>query len=404
MLRNRPVEPSGFGVRVPGGVRSPRSGPVYPDRALTSGTPYGRQTLWLVTVILIFGSLLACTTSTTSATAPQQSASSVRTVAAVAPADVVLTAPPQLIPTTSRHSAFPGLVQSADGSLKLEWRGGTDHADTRDGSIYSATSTNQGRTWSAATTVRSGGHDYRDPSVSYIGGHRYMTYFTGASDADPAQGAYVIRDDGTPVRIDNNMPYAAISAPVVQLPDGRLGVAFYGHLAGESLATAWMGWSSDLGATWTTNRVINSGIDTAEPVLVVDGSTVHMVARWGGAAIAMRSSTNSGASGSWGPVRVVVTDCTGRPSTTITQAGTLIMICRGPLSQGPHAKVVYSLDHGQTWRVGPTILTAPAGSSIGITYAAMAEVLPGVILAVFGMESADGSSQLYRCWLAEVTA
>lgn len=36
------------------------------------------------------------------------------------------------------------------------------------------------------------------------------------------------------------------------------------------------------------------------------------------------------------------------------------------------------------WRVGPTILTAPAGSSIGMTYAAMAEVLPGVVHVVVG--------------------
>lgn len=311
------------------------------------------------------------------------------------PSGVVVTATPRYL-AGSQHAAFPGLAPTPSG-LTLVWRQGSDHYLKRDGAILSATGDQDGRTFSPPTTVLAGGTDYRDPSVSYIAGHQYLTFFTGSAALE-AQGAFVSRDGGAAVRIDT-LPYAAISAPVVALPDGRLGVAFYGRKAGETLVTAWMGWSSDLGRTWSTNRIINSGVATPEPYLVVDGGTVHMFARWGSSAIAVRDSADSGRTFPAGP-RVIVTDCTGRPGTIRTQDGTLIMICRGPLSQGKHAVVVYSLDHAATWTAGPIIMTAPAGSPNGMTYAAMAETLPGVVYTVVGMEQADGTSALYSTRLA----
>lgn len=321
--------------------------------------------------------------------------------AALSPAlDVVLTAAPQLLPTASRHSAFPSLAQTPDGSLELAWRGGTDHAAARDGSIQIATSRDHGLTYAGEHTILSG-RDDRDPSVSYVTvngqSHEYLTYFTGSASL-AAEGAYVSRDGAAGVRIDT-LPYAAISAPVIQLPDGRLGTAFYGRRAGETIDTAWMGWSADGGQTWSTNRILNDGASHAEPVLLVRGTATYLIARGGSDSLVMRTSPDSGRT--WGTPRLIVGACTGRPSGLVTAAGTMILVCRGTLP-AVNAQVAYSVDGGTSWRWGPTVLRAPAGSPIGMTYAAMVEVLPGVVHVVVGMEQADGSSQLYRGWLAEV--
>lgn len=363
----------------------------------------GHRTLRVILASAVAVAAVACATAATptpaKSTPPAVSkpAATARAVAVVQPprpvAGIALTAAVQPIPTSSRHSAFPSIAQVADGTLAMVWRGDVDHETSRTGQVYRATSRDEGRTWVDERVVPLPGGDKRDPSLSFIAGHEYLTYFTGSA-ANSAEGAFVSVDGKAPVRIDGGLPKAAISAPVVLLPDGRLATAFYGQRAGESFWTAWMAWSSDLGQSWTTNRIINSGLDTPEPWLAVDGGTVHMFARWGSSAIAVRSSTDSGRTFPTAP-RVVVTDCSGRPTTYRTTAGTLVMICRGPLSQGKHAKVVYSLNHGASWNVGPTVLAAPAGSPNGMTYAAMIETRPGVIVTVVGMEQADGSSALY---------
>jgi hypothetical protein len=340
--------------------------------------------------------VIGCTATSTDS--PAAARAGTAALAAPKPVGVVMTSAPTLIATPARHSAFPGLVAEPGGRLELVWRGATDHVNSRDGAIWRATSTDLGRTYTFMRQVASG-RDYRDPYLAYIDGREYLTYFTGSAQL-AAEGAMVSRDGAPAVRVDT-LPYAAISGPIVKLPDGRLGAAFYGRKAGEAYDTAWMGWSSDIGATWTTNRIINSGIATPEPWLVVDGSQVHMFARWGSDKIAVRTSADSGAT--WGGVRVIIDGCTGRPSTMRTAAGTLIMICRGPVSQGNHAKLLYSLDHAGYWIVGPTLLTAAPGT-LGMTYAAMTEVLPGVVHAVIGMEHLDGSSDLYGVYLAESIA
>lgn len=313
-------------------------------------------------------------------------------VASANPRGVALAAPLAPLGIGTAHSAFPGMAFTASG-LTLVWRQGTDHAAHRDGAVLRATSIDLGQSYGPPTTVLSG-RDYRDPSLAVLGGHEYLTWFTGTNSA-PAQGAYVQRDGGAPVRIDA-LPYAAITAPVVRLPDGRLGAAFYGRATGETIDTAWLAWSTDGGTTWTRNRILNgigAGLAYNEPWLVIDSAgTTHMFARWGAwDSLGHRSSPDSGRT--WGPVRKIQTNATGRPTTIETSTGMLVMIYRAQPSL--HARVVYSKDKGGTWLFGPIALTAPPGSPLGMTYAAMTEVAPRRIHVVIGMEQPDGSSTLY---------
>lgn len=326
------------------------------------------------------GVLLACTVVTSQA-------------AAVAPQ---LAAPMQpLAVGQENHSAFPGMARTAAGHLKLVWREGSTHVSP-DGRIRIAESYDDGRTWTNAQTIRAN-PDYRDPSISVVDGAEYLTWF-GAAPWSSAMGAGMMRMWNVESRrIDPaNHPAGAISAPIVKLPDGRLAAPFYGKKPGESRWTAWMAWSSDNGWSWSSNRIINeigSGLDTAEPYLVVNGPWVHMLVRWGNDAIGIRSSSDSGVS--WPtPARKILDNATGRPTVIAAAGGMLVMVYR-EASTG-HAAMAYSVDNAQSWQPAGTVLAAPAGGMM--TYAAMVRAAdePDEIRLVVGMEGANGvKSQLW---------
>ena len=319
-------------------------------------------------------------------------------LAVPAAADTVITisGPPARLAVGAKHSAFPSMMLD-NGVITLVWRQGSDHYAKRDGSIMLSTSADGGASWGPASVVRSGG-DHRDPSVSRVNGASWLTWF-GGSAAKPAVGTFSQRDQwGATVRVDL-LPYAAMSAPVVRLPNGELGAAFYGRQARESYDTCWMAWSKD-GRTWTRNRITNllsSRVHTNEPYLVVDGSLTHMFYRWGTAdGIGLRTSAGSGRSG-WGPARKILTKASGRPAVLATSAGVLVMVYRRLPDKS--AAIAYSTDHGTTWRTAGVLATPPAGSPNGMTYASMVETQPGEILVVYGMESTLKSSSLYAARL-----
>lgn len=293
------------------------------------------------------------------------------------------------------HSAFPGMTMLRDGSLRLVFREGSDHVSARDGRIILAESHDQGATWDNAQVIREGGIDWRDPFISNPDGAERLTWF-GATSINAAMGASTVKVWGHDRRIDG-LANAAISGPVVKLPDGRLAVAFYGRQAHEptDLYSTWWAWSSDGGWTWTSNRLANlngAGIPTPEPYLVVDGSTVHVFFRWGTwDGIGMRTSLDGGVT--WGPHRKILDNASGRPTTIATANGTLVMVYRELPSKS--AVMAYSVDNGQTWQSGGVVLAAPAGSPLGMVYATMVEVQPGVVRVVLGMEQSDGSSDLW---------
>lgn len=303
--------------------------------------------------------------------------------------------PPQPLAVGTNHSAFPGLTRDAEGTLELVWRQGTDHAATRDGQLRRAVSRDDGATYAESTHLRIPPPDLRDPSISYARGAQHLTWFTGTS-TNPGTGAFDQREWGPAVRIDPNLPVAAITSPVVDLPDNRLGTVFYGRQAGEAVDTSFMAWTVNHGLSWTTNRILNGiGANHAynEPYLVRDDADIHVFFRSGTTAIGMRTSTDSGRTGSWGPVRDVLTNATGRPTALRTAEGVLLLVYRRLPTRA--AAVAVSTDHGATWQDGPVLLEPPADSPNGMTYAAMAQIGPSAVHVVFGMEATATESDLY---------
>lgn len=357
---------------------------------------------------LLAAVLLACTPNTpTEATPmtplPERDYSYIHATDPLAPTatptGVVMVAPPTYL-VGQQHAAFPDLEPIVGGGMELVYRQGTDHYLARDGALLSTTLDPMGLTPSPPVTLLGGGGvDYRDPSLTVIDGHRYLTYFTG-STANAAEGAMLTVDSGPAVRIDPNYPYAAITAPIVQLPDGRLGAAYYARKPGETKDSAFMAWSTDGGQTWTSNRILNPAVATPEPWIVVDGTRTLFLARWGIDRLAVRISPDSGAT--WGAITLLSSTAgmTGRPTAYVTTTGVVLVVYREVGTKA--ARLAYSLDHGVTWVIGQTLFTPPVGSPLGMTYAAMAETAGPVPLVrvVIGMEQPDGTSALYGTYLA----
>jgi hypothetical protein len=346
--------------------------------------------------------LLACTTGATAADDYRSiSSSTPRTprVIALGP-DVALTARLKPIATPAgQHAAFPGLVQHpVSRELTAAYRLGRDHVDSRDGDIVMATSTDEGLTYHNPTTVRSG-KDYRDPSLALINGELWTTYFTGTASA-PAQGAFVIRGDRPALRIDN-LPYAAIAAPVAALPDGTVAAVYYGHEAGEQFDSVYYAWSTmGDGNTWSSTRIADGQKDSRhyqEPWLVVRDGRLHVQFRYGSwDSIGTMSSTDDGTT--WSTPRKILDRATGRPTTLVFASGTMLMIYRQADTRA--AVMATSRDGGATWRPAGVLLAPPG--PLGMTYAAAVEVLPGVAHVVVAGEQADGSSTLSGGYVAEV--
>lgn len=310
-----------------------------------------------------------------------------------------LTAPLQLIDTPPGHSAFPSLVFYPGRTVALAYRQGSDHYAARDGRLLLATSLDYGVSYTDTVTIeQTDGVDYRDPSLSTAGDELWTTWFTGSAE-NSAEGAWVRRGDRPPVRIDQDLPYAAIAAPVRQLPNGDLGAVYYGHAEGEQFDSVYFAWSPDGGDTWTSTRIADgeaAGRHYQEPWLMVRGSELIVTHRFGSwSAVGLTRSTDGGMSFS-APMQVL-SSATGRPNGTVLASGTIALTYRHTTTHA--AMLATSGDGGVTWR-SRTLMAAPPGP-IGMTYTDMLEVLPGVLHVVVGMEQSDGSSRLYGGWLAE---
>jgi hypothetical protein len=306
------------------------------------------------------------------------------------------------------YSAFPSVCRFGGGQLRLVWRQGSDHVAARDGVVRTATSADNGRTWAAATTAVSDapGVDLRDPCVSTGGGSTWLTYFKGTA-ALAAAGCFlrISTDNGVTwggeIRIDPSQPYAAISAPVIQVGANLL-TTYYGKNAGDTLDSCWLATSSDGGATWTRQLVANgpaAGRDYQEPWLITRGADVWMFFRYGTAsAIGLSVSADSGVT--WSAPAQLFDDATGRPAAAWLSTGTMAVVARRISDK---QAVVRSRvgGSGQTaWLPARPTMVQPSSGSIGMMYAHPLEI-PGGVICPVGIESSSTVSRIHVGWLSD---
>lgn len=306
------------------------------------------------------------------------------------------------------YAAFPSVCRFASGQLRLVWRQGSDHVNARDGRIYTATSADNGRTWSAAAVAvtDAAGIDLRDPCISTAGGTTWLTYFKGTV-ALAAAGCFlrISTDDGVTwgaeIRIDPTQPYAAISAPVIQVGANLL-TTFYGRNAGETIDSCWLAISTDGGATWTRQLVANGPADGRhyqEPWLVARGAEVWMFFRYGTqAAVGSSISTDSGAT--WTAPAQLFDDTSGRPAAAWLSTGTMAVVARR-ISDKQAIVRSRNIGTAQTaWLPARPTMVQPASGPIGMMYAHPLEV-PGGVVCPLGIETSTTVSRIHVGWLAD---
>jgi hypothetical protein len=314
----------------------------------------------------------------------------------------------------ANHSAFPSAVTLLDGTIMVVWRQGTDHAATRDGIIRKSYTTDQGRTWSGTATVASGspaGTDLRDPcvSLSMDGTTIYLSYFKGTA-ALAAAGVFFRSsiDNGATwsaeVRVDNALPYAASSAPVVQLNNGTLVMTYYGRSGAETRDSVWTSKSTDGGVTWGTHTRIRNGTtdtqDYQEPYIAMRG-TIGLMAYRVGTAGSIGVSSTSDNTANWSGVTTTFVG-TGRP-TVINVNPVRWAILYRRLSGGDAVMRSSQVANGSSW--WPERLVDPARSAAGwMTYAGGDKVGPNAYFCVMAQETSTTSSKLCTTYIGEAGA
>jgi hypothetical protein len=291
------------------------------------------------------------------------------------------------------HLAFPSVTRLDDGALLLVWRRGSDHYLARDGVIEAAVSDDRGLSWSQVGGLTDDG-DLRDPCVAALDGTVWLTYFKGTRESR-ADGAFVRRSDdgatwGAEYRIDPELHQAAICAPLVTLPDGRLLAVYYGRHSGEARDSVWAATSDD-GRTWTSQRLVSgTERDYQEPWAVRRGDEVVVTFRWGGSdGIGAVRSTDGGAT--WGAPTRLFTG-TGRPS-ACWDGDHLLVVYRGT---GGHATL--RVLHGETLSAPRIVQRAAPGGMM--TYAHPLAVDGGVFCPLSTEDAQGVVSELRLTYLS----
>lgn len=176
-----------------------------------------------------------------------------------------------------RSTWFPTVERLRDGRLVVTYYDATSHLGP-DGRIAMTTSGDGGRTWSAPTVAVDTPLDDRDPSlVELSDGTLLMNWFRTDWSTAPLPtpgGVWTARSTNggrtwsTPVRalsgrygngewaippVNYATPWVATSAKVVELPDGTLLLPVYGNTPTDALPSITVLRSRDGGRSWPTS-------------------------------------------------------------------------------------------------------------------------------------------------------
>lgn len=307
------------------------------------------------------------------------------------------------------YSAFPSICQFVDRSLRLVWRQGVAHTGL-DGLIKTSTSTDNGRTWSASSTVLGTGAttDYRDPVITTFLGVTHLTYFKAISGLTAAGAFYRQSTDngatwGTERRIDPSQPYAAISGPVVRLPNGDLITSYYGKNAGNTFDSSWSAKSTDNGVSWTRTLMADgqtAGRDYQEPwIISTGGTTLYCFYRYANSlGVGLSISTDSGAT--WSSPVQLFGNATGRPSAAWLPTNTMVIAPRYLDNKQAFLRARKGGSGSTAWSAPMPVGLPVASGPLGMVYAHPLPILGGTICAL-GVELSTSSSRIEIGWINE---
>ena len=312
------------------------------------------------------------------------------------------------------YNGFPGLARLDDGTLITVYRKGVLHYKDR-GYLVSKRSTDGGETWSEEMTVVDNPDlDVRDSNIALLSdGTLIVNYFQYDHELPGTvrNGLRVVHSHdggetwGEPVLVGTGS-FVATSAPVLELPNGDVLMAYYGSHEGSKYATAYVNRSDDGGNWWQGETVIASGPAYGKPfqepnLLLLDNGDILATIRSDGERLIIHTSVSKDQGETWSEPKPAFKG-SGTPSVAKLESGGIIMIYRSKIGRNfglPALRV--SRDGGQTWTadLGETVIDRKDGDMM---YASALQVPDGRIAVVYGMEDGRRRSEIRFRYLRDL--
>jgi peptidoglycan hydrolase-like protein with peptidoglycan-binding domain len=253
----------------------------------------------------------------------------------------------------------PGLARLADGRLIAVYCVGTGSQDS--GSIVYQTSSNNGQTWSSATTVvaPASSYGYTDTEVTVLPDGivliSAMYLANNASSVSPIVIRGVVNNDlsitwSLPIDVPSTFSFPGTTSSILRLSNGTLMLGLYPFNSDNAVHVIF---SSDEGQTWSNETTVTtgSGFDESNYVQLESGEIIGIL-RQDSNGYWMATSTDNGATWST-PTQILnssVASNPSRPALVLSQGGTLLLVGRfiGPGSSS-QTGYTYSTNEGATW-------------------------------------------------------
>ncbi|MBN1344086.1 MAG: exo-alpha-sialidase, partial [Phycisphaerae bacterium] len=296
------------------------------------------------------------------------------------------------------YEAFPDVCRMKDGRLMCVFYAGYGHVAMpneklpKGGRVSYCISADEGRTWSPAKTLFDGPYDDRDPSIVQLKDGRMICNFFILEPKPDGQkgwnglGSWMVtsRDGGktwdtTPQRIAEGY---YCSAPIRELPDGRLMLGLYKEL--PSSACGAVAISQDGGKTWCKPIDIPNGgvrLDAETDVIPLKNGDLFAALR--GANVSAWSISQDGGK-TWSVAKLF--GFPGHCHYLLRAPGDIILMAH----RLPKTSLHYSLDEGKTWSENVQV-----DNVIG-AYPSMVLLKDGTVLIVYYEEGAGSSIRAKR--------
>lgn len=263
--------------------------------------------------------------------------------------------------------SFPGLCVADNGDFVVAYRHGASHTSS-DGVVKVIISSDQGATWSAATTVlTSGSWDYRDSSLTCLRDGTIIlsqSRRTSAPAASTSGCVFLISTDhgqtwGSPIVVATSFTgWVYGGAPIVEQPDGTLLTTIYGADSGDPRTSVRLLTSTDGGASWSNGATVadgpTDGLDYNESGIVRAPEGLVCLIRRANNDFRRTVSTDDGAT--WSTPATVLASASAWPKPIRLPDGRMLVAYRAT-SASNRGRVAVSFNDGATWSTCTDLVT-----------------------------------------------
>lgn len=294
------------------------------------------------------------------------------------------------------YEAFPDVCRLRDARLMAVFYAGYGHVSLPDarlpkgGRICFCLSSDEGRTWSDARLLYDGPDDDRDPSIVHLSNGSLICNFFSLRKKETVKegestwtglGSWVVvsKDTGktwsAPMRIARDY---YCSAPIRELPAGRLILGLYQQISGTSHGAVVM--SEDGGKNWGKPIDIDNGgykLDAETDIIPLKDVTLYAVQREPKTTMCYSVSKDGGRT--WSVSRPL--GFPGHCPYLLRTPDDIILLAH----RLPQTSLHYSLDEAKTWSGNVLV------DDVGGAYPSMVNLKDGSVLIVY-YEEGEGSS------------